>query len=119
MKNVKNIRDFFIGMENFTFRKMHVDEKSMGKSLRFFLQSFITFKICLNQDIGLLYRTKNSLAYTLIVYYHYRTVYNKETVTGEEILKSHVACLLTYKFPSVTNFGFSIPRMTGNSAPLI
>ena len=33
---------------------------------------------------------------------HYRTVYNKETVTGEEILKSHIACLLTYKFPCVT-----------------
>ena len=37
---------FFVGMESFTFREMHVDEKSMGKSLRFFLQSFITFKIC-------------------------------------------------------------------------
>ena len=23
---------FFVGMENFTFREMHVDEKSMGKS---------------------------------------------------------------------------------------
>ena len=30
------------------------------------------------------------------------TVYNKETVTGEEILRSHVACLLTYKFPCAT-----------------
>ena len=29
-------------------------------------------------------------------------VYNKETVTGEEISKSHVACLLTYKFPCAT-----------------
>ena len=23
---------FFVGMENFTFREMHVDEKSMAKS---------------------------------------------------------------------------------------
>ena len=28
---------FFVGMENFTFREMHVGEKSMGKSQRFFL----------------------------------------------------------------------------------
>ena len=37
--------------------------------------------------MGLLYRTKYSLVYKLIVYYHYRTN-NKETVTGKEILKS-------------------------------
>ena len=29
-----------------------------------------------------------------------------ETVTEEEILKSHVACLLTYKFPCVTTSAF-------------
>ena len=34
-----------------------------------------------------MYRTYHSLAYNLIVYYHYPTVYNKETVTGEEILR--------------------------------
>ena len=53
-----------------------------------------------------MYRTNHSLAYNLIVYYHYRTVYNKETVAGEEILKSHVACLLAYKFQSVTTSAF-------------
>ena len=37
---------FFVGMENFTFREMHVSEKSMGKSWRFFLLSFITLEIC-------------------------------------------------------------------------
>ena len=42
----EKISRFFVGMENFTFRELHVDEKSMGKSLRFFLQSFITLKIC-------------------------------------------------------------------------
>ena len=70
--------------------------------------------------MGLLYRTKYSLVYNLIVYYHYRIVYNKETVTGEDILES--ACLLTYKFPSVTTWAFPhrcSHRMTGNSAPLI
>ena len=36
---------FFVGMENLTFRGMHVGEKSMGKSLRFFLLSFITLEI--------------------------------------------------------------------------
>ena len=59
-------------------------------------------RFSLNQEIGLLYRTKHSLVYNLIVYYHYHTVHSKETVTGGEILRSHVACLLTYKFPCVT-----------------
>ena len=53
-----------------------------------------------------LVQKKHSLAYNLIVHYHYRTVYNKETITGEEILKSHVACLLTYKFLCVTTSAF-------------
>ena len=56
------------------------------------------------------------VSFIKLYYYHYRTVHNKETVTGEEILKSHVACLLTFKFPC-NNFSFSRPRMTGNSAP--
>ena len=37
---------FFVGMENFTFREMNVGEKSIRKPWRFFLQSFITLKIC-------------------------------------------------------------------------
>ena len=37
---------FFVGIENFTFREMHVGEKSIRKSQRFFLLSFITLKIC-------------------------------------------------------------------------
>ena len=61
---------------------------------------------CVFRLLGLLYRTKHSLVCNLIVYYHYRTVHNKETVTGEEILNSHAACLLTYKFPSVTISAF-------------
>ena len=60
-------------MEIFTFREMHVGEKSMGKSWRFFLLSFI---------IWLLYGTKHALVYNLIVYR--RSFY--------EILKSHAAC---------------------------
>ena len=56
--------------------------------------------------MGLLYRTKHSLVCNLIVYYHYRTVHNKETVIGEEIFKSHVACLLTFKFPCVMTSAF-------------
>ena len=32
VKNVKNFGEFFVGMENFTFREIHVDEKSMRKS---------------------------------------------------------------------------------------
>ena len=67
--------------------------------------------------MGPLYRTKHSLAYNLIVYYHYRTN-NKETATGEEILKS-CRVLVDVQVPVCNNFGFSIPRMTGNSAPLI
>ena len=37
---------FFVGKENFTFREMHVGEKSIRKSQRFFLLSFITLEIC-------------------------------------------------------------------------
>ena len=32
LTNVKKLSRFFVGMENFTFREMHVSEKSMGKS---------------------------------------------------------------------------------------
>ena len=31
-KKCEKLSRFFVGMENFTFREMHVDEKSMGKS---------------------------------------------------------------------------------------
>ena len=86
-------------MENFTFREMYVDEKSIGKSQRFFLLSFITSEICYNQQIWLLYGTKHSLVYNLIVYNHYRTF--------QEILKSHAACWLTLLQVQVCyNFGF-------------
>ena len=100
---------FFVGIENFTFREMHVGEKSIRKSQRFFLLSFITLEICSNQQVGLLYRTKHSLVCNLIVYYHYRTVHNKETVTGEEIFETHVSCLLTFKFPCVITFKLAFP----------
>ena len=86
-------------MENFTFREMYVDEKSIGKSQRFFLLSFIISEICYNQQIWLLYGTKHSLVYNLIVYNHYRTF--------QEILKSHAACWLTLLQVQVCyNFGF-------------
>ena len=49
---------------------------------------------------------EQSLVHDLIVCYHYCTVYC-ETVTGEEILKSNVASLLTYKFPCATTSAFT------------
>ena len=45
----------------------------------------------------------------MVVYYHYRTIHNKETITGEEILNSHVLCSL--QVPVCNNFGFSRPWM--------
>ena len=45
-KKCEKLSRFFVGMENFTFREMRVSEKSMGKSKRFFLLSFITLEIC-------------------------------------------------------------------------
>ena len=45
-KKCVKLSRFFVGMENFAFREMHVGEKSMGKSKRFSLLSFITSKIC-------------------------------------------------------------------------
>ena len=30
---MKNFRDFFVGMENFTLKEMHVGEKSMGNRI--------------------------------------------------------------------------------------
>ena len=51
-------------------------------------------------------RHEHSLVHDLIVYYHHCTVYY-ETVTGEEILKSNVASLLTCKFPCATTSGFT------------
>ena len=45
-KKCEKLSRFFVGMENFTFREMHAGEKSMVKSQRFFLMSFITLEIC-------------------------------------------------------------------------
>ena len=86
-------------MENFTFREMHVGEKSKRKSQRFFLQSFITLEICQNQQIWLLYGKKHSLVYNLIVYHHH--------FSFQELLKSHAACWFTsLQVPLCYNFGF-------------
>ena len=46
LKKCEKFLRFFIGLENFTFGEMHVGEKSMGKSWRFSLLSFITLEIC-------------------------------------------------------------------------
>ena len=32
LKNIKKLSRFFVGIENFTLREVHVSEKSMGKS---------------------------------------------------------------------------------------
>ena len=45
-QEIEEMRKTFVGMENFTFRDMHVGEMLIGKSQRFFLLSFITLEIC-------------------------------------------------------------------------
>ena len=64
-----------MGMEIFTFKDM--DEAKCGLENRRLL--LLSFNM-------LFYGTWHSLVYDLNVYYHYHTVYNKETVSGEEIL---------------------------------
>ena len=75
-------------MENFSFKEMHVGKKSMRKSQRFFIMSFITLEICLNQQIWLLCGTKHSSVCNFIAYHHH--------CSFQEILKSNAACRLTF-----------------------
>ena len=62
--------DVFLGMENFTFREMQVGEKSKRKFVAF-LSPIVYYLGDLLKDLWLLYGTKHSLVYNLIVYHHH------------------------------------------------
>ena len=81
-KKCEKLSRFFVGMENFTFREVHVDEKSMeNRSVSLFCR-LVLEDMRKSGNRALVQNKKHSLGYNFIVY-HYRTVHNNETVTGE------------------------------------